>query len=135
MSDAVQAGTALEADILQPGGNIEIEFAHVADLDQAQLVRPDFKISLPLVHDVPAAGMTAAELRAALVRKYQATELKSPELVVIIRDVNPNETYLGSEAKYPRCPAAVDAEDCNAKDFSGQWSRAYGTGWTIHNHL
>jgi len=100
-SGMVQPTTAPQAYILQPGDNLEVKFAYVPDLNQAQLIRPDGKISLPLVHDVQAAGMTPTDLQASLLQKYQATALKSPELVVIVKDFNSNKIYVGGEVGQP----------------------------------
>lgn len=100
-TSVVQPTTAPQAYLLQPGDNIEVKFAYVADLNQAQIIRPDGKISLPLVHDVQAAGMTPTELQDALLQKYQDTALKSPELVVIVREFNSNKIYIGGEVGVP----------------------------------
>jgi polysaccharide biosynthesis/export protein len=97
----VQPTTAPQAYVLQPGDNIEVKFAYVADLNQAQIIRPDGKISLPLIHDVVAAGMTPTQLQDALLQQYQATALKSPELVVIVREFNSNKIYVGGEVGQP----------------------------------
>jgi polysaccharide export outer membrane protein len=49
-------------------------------------VRPDGKISLPLLNDVQAAGLTPMELRKALADKLVAY-LPTPEVSVIVREV------------------------------------------------
>lgn len=50
-------------------------------------VRPDGRISLPLVGDVPAAGLTPMELRAELARRL--TEyIPHPEVSVVVTDVH-----------------------------------------------
>jgi polysaccharide export outer membrane protein len=49
-------------------------------------VRPDGKISLPLVNDVQAAGLTALELREVLTRKL-AEYIPSPEVSVIVSEI------------------------------------------------
>ena len=49
-------------------------------------VRPDGKISLPLVNDVQAAGLTAVELREELVKRL-AEYMPSPEVSVIVSDI------------------------------------------------
>jgi protein involved in polysaccharide export with SLBB domain len=97
----VEPTTAPQAYILQPGDNIEIKFAYVADLNQAQIIRPDGKIALPLVHDVVAAGLTPTVLQDTLLQKYQDTALKSPELVVIVREYNSRKIYIGGEVGQP----------------------------------
>jgi len=49
-------------------------------------VRPDGKISLPLLNDVQAAGRTALELREVLAQKL-GEYIPSPEVSVIVSDV------------------------------------------------
>jgi len=49
-------------------------------------VRPDGKISLPLLNDLQAAGLTALELREVLTRKL-AEYMPSPEVSVIVSDI------------------------------------------------
>jgi polysaccharide biosynthesis/export protein len=50
-------------------------------------VRPDGKISLPLLNDVQASGLTAMQLRDDLIKKF--TEfMPSPEVSVLITGVN-----------------------------------------------
>ena len=49
-------------------------------------VRPDGKISLPLLNDVHAAGLTALELRDVLTQKL-ADYIPNPEVSVIITEV------------------------------------------------
>jgi polysaccharide export outer membrane protein len=63
-------------------------------------VRPDGKISLPLLNDVQAAGLTALELREALAQKL--TEyLPSPEVSVIVSDVRSFKVSIIGEVTRP----------------------------------
>jgi polysaccharide biosynthesis/export protein len=56
-------------------------------LSRTVTVRPDGKISLPLLNDVQAAGLTAMQLRDDLTKKF--TEfMPSPEVSVLITGVN-----------------------------------------------
>ena len=56
-------------------------------LSRTAPVRPDGRISLPLVNDVPAAGLTPMELRAELMRRL--TEyIPHPEVSVVVTDVH-----------------------------------------------
>jgi len=57
------------------------------DLSRTVTVRPDGMISIPLVGDVQALGMTPLELRENLTQKY-AHYLKTPEVSVIIMDAH-----------------------------------------------
>src|SRR5690348_103192 len=50
-------------------------------------VRPDGKISLPLLNDVQAAGFTPMQLRAILMKKL-AEYMPTPEVSIIVREVH-----------------------------------------------
>jgi polysaccharide biosynthesis/export protein len=69
-------------------------------LSRSVPVRPDGKISLPLLNDVQAAGLTPAELREALTKKL--TEfLPSPEVSVIVLDVRSFKVSVIGEVAKP----------------------------------
>ncbi|ALA59064.1 polysaccharide biosynthesis/export family protein [Nitrospira moscoviensis] len=61
-------------------------------------VRPDGKISLPLVNDVQAAGLTPAQLRSVLIKKL-AEYIPSPEVSVIVREVHSFKVSVIGEVK------------------------------------
>jgi polysaccharide biosynthesis/export protein len=62
-------------------------------------VRPDGKISLPLLNDVQAAGLTALELREVVTKKL-AEYIPSPEVSVIVSEVRSFKvSVLGEVAK------------------------------------
>jgi len=63
-------------------------------------VRPDGKISLPLLNDVQAAGLTALELREVLTQKL-AEYLPSPEVSVIVSDVRSFKVSIIGEVARP----------------------------------
>jgi protein involved in polysaccharide export with SLBB domain len=63
-------------------------------------VRPDGKISLQLLDDVQAAGITPAQLDEILTKKY-AQELKKPVLTVIVRSFTGQSVYVGGEVNRP----------------------------------
>ena len=57
------------------------------DLSRTVPVRPDGKISLPLVNDIQAAGLTPSRLRQELTQRLSEF-VPSPEVAVIVREVN-----------------------------------------------
>ncbi|OGB95871.1 MAG: hypothetical protein A3G35_06600 [candidate division NC10 bacterium RIFCSPLOWO2_12_FULL_66_18] len=63
-------------------------------------VRPDGKISLPLLTDVQAAGLTPAQLREALMKRL-AEYVPSPEVSVIVREVHSFKVSVIGEVKTP----------------------------------
>jgi len=70
--------------VLQPGDVIEIKFFYRPDINERLTIRPDGKISLLLLDEIKAAGLTPAELDKLLTQKYSKT-LRNPEISVIVR--------------------------------------------------
>jgi polysaccharide export outer membrane protein len=69
------------------------------DLTATLPVRPDGKISLPLLNDVPAAGLTPMQLAAAItekLRKYVA----DPRVTVSVLAMNSQRIYLTGEVEH-----------------------------------
>ena len=58
-----------------------------AELTRTVPVRPDGRISLPLVNDVVAAGLTPTQLRQVLLERYREFD-KAIELSVMVQEVN-----------------------------------------------
>ena len=86
--------------VLQPGDMIDVRYVYWSDFDQEQFVRPDGKITLPLVGAIEVAGMTPEELTAHLNAIY-ADKLKDPEISVIVRALDSQRVYVGGEVHRP----------------------------------
>lgn len=66
------------------------------DITQTVVVRPDGRISLPLVSDVQAAGLTPMQLAASVtaeLRKY----LADPRVTVVVTQINSQRIYVLGE--------------------------------------
>jgi len=70
------------------------------DLDAVVSVNPGGKIALPLVGELQAAGLTAAELTQRLTREYAKT-VKSPVVTVSLREVNSYRFYFVGRVARP----------------------------------
>jgi polysaccharide export outer membrane protein len=57
------------------------------DLCRTVPVRPDGKVSLPLVNDIQAAGLSPTDLRDQLTQRL-SEYVQSPEVSVIVREVH-----------------------------------------------
>ena len=82
------------------GDQLDIKFFYNPELNEQVTVRPDGRISLQLVHEIIAAGMTPAELTGLLTEKY-ATEIKKPEITVIVRSFSAQKVHVGGEVNNP----------------------------------
>ena len=85
---------------LGPGDKLRIEVYKDPQLSQSVQVRPDGKITLPLVGDVEASGRTPIELRDAL-----ATSLKeymnNPTVTVIVVEAIASQVTVMGEVSRP----------------------------------
>jgi polysaccharide export outer membrane protein len=70
------------------------------DLTRDVPVRPDGRISLPLLQDIQAAGKTPKELGVEIQRRLKEY-LSSPSVTVIVREVNSLKAYLLGEVIRP----------------------------------
>jgi len=75
---------------------LAINFYHNQELNREVVIRPDGMISLPLLDDVSASGLTPAALDAELTERYRG-ELAKPEVTVIVREFAGQRVYVGGE--------------------------------------
>ena len=66
------------------------------DLTATLPVRPDGKISLPLLNDVQASGMTPQQLAASLTEKLKKY-IADPHVTVVVTTINSKRIYLVGE--------------------------------------
>jgi polysaccharide export outer membrane protein len=67
-----------------------------ADLTATLPVRPDGKISLPLLNDVQAAGLTPQQLAESLTEKLKKY-LADPRVTVVVTQINSKRIYINGE--------------------------------------
>lgn len=83
-----------------PEDVLEISVWKNAELSKTVTVRPDGKVSLPLIGDIQAAGLTPEELRDNIVyrlNEYQEAAIAS----VIVQSVNSYRIFILGEVKTP----------------------------------
>lgn len=83
-----------------PGDTLNISVWREPDVSGTVPVRPDGKISLPLVSDVPAAGTTPANLAATITERLRQY-LNDPRVTVIVTATNSRRIYLIGEVVRP----------------------------------
>ena len=83
-----------------PADVLDISVWNNTALSRTVPVRPDGKISLPLLNDVQAAGLTPVQLREALAEKLVAY-LPTPEVSVIVREVQSFRVSVIGEVRRP----------------------------------
>lgn len=99
----VQAPASVEvaADyVLGPADVLSIVFWGERDLSTEVIVRPDGKISLPLLNDVVAAGLTPEQLRRRLAESAKRY-LEAPVVTVVVKQVNNNRVFVTGQVLRP----------------------------------
>jgi polysaccharide biosynthesis/export protein len=104
----VQAAATEPAGKTQPSGDYQIGPEDLLDiavwnspaLSRTAPVRLDGMISLPLLNDVRAAGLTPMQLRDAIAKKL-VEYMPNPEVSVIVREVNRFKISVLGEVRKP----------------------------------
>ena len=78
---------AANAFRIGPEDVLDVQVWKNEELSRVVPVRPDGMISLPLVNDIRAAGLTAVELRQEITQRL-AEYVPSPEVSVMVREVH-----------------------------------------------
>ncbi|CAN5783979.1 hypothetical protein BH24ACI4_BH24ACI4_18080 [soil metagenome] len=82
------------------GDKLRIEVYKDPQLSQSLEIRPDGKITLPLLGDVPAAGSTPRELAATLTERLREF-VTTPVVTVIVAEATPPMVYVMGEVNTP----------------------------------
>ena len=85
---------------LGPGDKLRIEVYKDPQLSQSLQVRPDGKITLPLVGDFAAAGKTPIELRDSLTKSLKEY-VTNPVVTVIVVEATAAQVYVIGEVTSP----------------------------------
>ncbi len=90
---------------------LDIQVWKNPELSRLVPVRPDGKVSLPLVNDIQAAGLTPSELRQKVTEKLQ-DYVPNPEVAVMVREVHSVKVAVVGAVKLPgryeiKTPATV----------------------------
>jgi polysaccharide export outer membrane protein len=106
-SGAQKAGTADPNYVIGGQDVLDISVWKEAELTRTVPVRPDGKISLPLLNDVQAAGLTPTQLAAQITESLKKF-VTNPQVTVIIAQINSQRIYILGEVNragaYPLLP-------------------------------
>jgi polysaccharide export outer membrane protein len=78
------------------------------ELTKTLQVRPDGKISMPLLHDVQAVGLTPVQLSQSIAEKLRKFMNDPPQVTVIVQTINSRRIYImgevGRAGAFPMMP-------------------------------
>jgi polysaccharide export outer membrane protein len=90
--------------VIGPEDVLSIVFWRDQDMTADVVVRPDGKITLPLINDIHAAGLKPEELRAR-VTEAASKLIESPNVMVRVREIKSRKVFItgmvGNSGAYP----------------------------------
>jgi polysaccharide export outer membrane protein len=118
------ASTTTDAEyVIGPQDVVSIDVWKEPEISRTIPVRPDGKISLPLLNDIQASGLTALQLGKNIhdgLTKY----LTSPEVTVTVNAINSRRVYLtGEVAKAGALPLLPDMTVLQALSSAGGFTQ------------
>jgi len=112
-----------------PQDVLRIDVWKEPDISRQVPVRPDGKISLPLLNDVQAAGLTAMEL-AGVIREGLTKYITSPQVTVTVTEINSRRFYCMGEVlkqgTYPLLPNMTALQAISSCGGFTQFARLKG---------
>jgi polysaccharide export outer membrane protein len=82
-----------------PQDVVQIDVWKEPDISRKIPVRPDGKISLPLLNDIQAAGLTAMQL-AGRIREGLTKYITSPQVTVTVTEINSRRVFVTGEVSH-----------------------------------
>jgi len=86
--------------VIGPQDVLDVDVWKENELTRTVEVRPDGRISLPLLNDVQASGLTPSQLSANLTERLKKF-ITDPEVTVIVTQINSQRVYVVGEATRP----------------------------------
>ena len=86
--------------VIGPDDVLSVVFWRDKDLTSDVVVRPDGKISLPLLNDIQAGGLTPAQLRDA-VNTEARRFVEEPTVTVIVKQIKSRKLFITGQVEKP----------------------------------
>lgn len=95
-ADAAQDGGARSDYVIGADDTLHISVWKEPDLSETLPVRPDGKISMPLLNDIPAAGLTPLQLKDSITEKLKKY-IADPRVTVVVTAMNSQRVFVTGE--------------------------------------
>jgi polysaccharide export outer membrane protein len=98
---SIDERVSTEEYLIGPEDTVEVMVWKNPDLSRTVIVRPDGKISLPLIGDVQAAGLTAIQLKDSITERLKLYYKETPQISIILQQINSYSIYILGEVRNP----------------------------------
>jgi polysaccharide export outer membrane protein len=86
--------------VVGPGDILAIVFWRQNDMSSEVVVRPDGRISVPLLNDIDVSGMTPEQLRQKLTGEAQKF-VQDPNVTVVVKQINSRKVFITGMVAHP----------------------------------
>ena len=86
--------------MIGPEDQLGIVYWREKDMSADVVVRPDGMISLPLLNDIPASGLTPEQLRLAITQGAQKF-VEEPTVSVVVKAINSRKVFISGQVGKP----------------------------------
>lgn len=86
--------------IIGPEDQLSVLFFHDKDMSAEVFVRPDGKISLPLINEIQASGLTPEQLREKVSEEAKRF-IQDPKATILIRQINSRKVFITGAVEKP----------------------------------
>jgi polysaccharide export outer membrane protein len=102
VAPVIPAGVPLPAGyVIGPDDILEVLYWREKDMSAEVVVRPDGLITLPLLNDVKAAGLTPDQLRESLTRAAAKFLVEEPNVTVVVKTINSRKVFVMGQVAKP----------------------------------
>jgi len=86
--------------VIGPDDRLTISFWRDKELSADVVVRPDGRVSLPLLNDIEAAGLTPEQLRRRVL-EIASRYVEDPSPTVVVREIHSRHVYITGNVEKP----------------------------------
>ncbi|MBA2355196.1 MAG: polysaccharide biosynthesis/export family protein [Acidobacteria bacterium] len=86
--------------VIGPDDVLSVLYWRDKETSAEAVVRPDGKITLPLINDIQAAGLTPDQLRASI-QKASEQFFQDPNVSIVVKQVNSRKVYITGQVAKP----------------------------------
>ena len=96
----VASASAVDEYVIGPDDVLSISFWREKDLSADVTVRPDGKVTVPLLNDIVASGRTPEQLRDAIQQMARAY-LEDPTPTVVVKEIKSRRVFITGQVEKP----------------------------------
>ena len=86
--------------VVGEGDALHVDVWQEPEVSQNVVVRPDGKVSLPLVNEIKVSGMTPLEIQSLVAEKLK-TFVNQPKVTVTVTEVHSRKAFITGEVAHP----------------------------------